>query len=204
MAHQGNKGAERDLIARLVAGDSKGWSEFLKLHGKLIYGSIATLLARFSIKEPAVAEDIFAAVIERLLADRCAALRSFKSDSKFTTYLVTIARNRTYDHLRSIKRRPTVSMSDPLGSSEDGEDETLERVLRADIDLGHDLEVKLSLAEMLGRLATQDQLIIKLHYIEGLKDREVAELVGISADAVSARKLRALARLKELAGKRRQ
>jgi DNA-directed RNA polymerase specialized sigma24 family protein len=131
-----DEAADRDLIARLVAGDGKSWGEFLDCYGKLIYGAIATLLARFSIKEPAVAEDIFAGVIERLLADKCVALRSFKSNSKFTTYLVTIARNRTYDHLRSLKRRPTVSISDPLGGSDETGEDNLERVLRADLDLG--------------------------------------------------------------------
>ena len=194
---------EHDFIARLVAGDGKSWSEFLDCYGKLIHGSIATLLGRFSITEPAVTEDIFAGVIERLLTDHCAALRSFKSNSKFTTYLVTIARNRTYDHLRSLKRRPTVSISDPLGGPDEGEEDNLERILKADLDLGHELEVRLSLDKMLEHLSTQDRLIMKLHYIEGLKDREVAELVGISADAVSARKLRALNRLKEIVGKRR-
>jgi len=194
---------EHDLIARLVAGDGRSWGKFLDCYGKLIYGTIAALLARFSIKEPAVAEDIFAGVIERLLADNCAALRSFKSNSKFTTYLVTIARNRTYDHLRSLKRRPTVSISGPLGGSDESDKDSLERVLRADLDLGHELEVKLSLEEVLEHLPTQDRLIVRLHYIEGLKDREVAELVGISADAVSARKLRALNRLKEIVAKRR-
>jgi len=194
---------DRDLIARLVAGDGTSWSRFLDCYGKLIYGTIVTLLGRFSIKEPAVAEDIFAGVIERLLADNCAALRGFKSNSKFTTYLVTIARNRTYDHLRSLKRRPTVSISDPLGGSDESDEDNLERVLRADLDLGHELEVSLSLEEMLEHLSTQDRLIVRLHYIEGLKDKEVAELVGLSADAVSARKLRALNRLRALVGKRR-
>jgi len=195
--------SEPDLIARLVAGDSRSWKAFLDSHGPLIYGAITALLGKFSIQEPAVAEDIFAAVIERLLADHSAALRSFRSNSKFTTYLVSIARNRTYDHLRSLKRRPTVSLSDPIGGSEEGDTDTLEKILRNQLDLGHELEVRLSLEEVLEHLSDQDRLIVKLHYLEGLKDREIGELVGISADAVSARKLRALSRLKELVGKRR-
>ena len=51
-------------------------------------------------------------------------------------------------------------------------------------------------------MSAQDGLILKMHYIEGLKDREVAQLLGISADAVSARKLRALGRLRKVVGKR--
>ena len=111
----------------------------------MIYGTIAALLAKFSINEPAVAEDIFASVIERLLADNCAALRGFKSNSKFTTYLVSIARNRTYDHLRSLKRRPTVSLNAPLAHGSDGEgDDELEKILGNGVDLAHELEVSLA------------------------------------------------------------
>lgn len=194
---------ERELIARCVAGDNKAWRQFLNSYGKLIYGTITALLGKFSITEPAVAEDIFAGVIERLLADNCAALRGFKSNSKFTTYLVSIARNRTYDHLRSLKRKPTVPLSAPLGTSADGEDDDLEAVLHAAGDLAHELEVALSLEEVLAHVSAEDGLILKLHYIEGLKDREVAELLGVSPDAVSARKLRALGRLKSFVGRRR-
>ena len=194
---------ERELIARCVAGDEASWRTFLGTHGKMIYGTISALLAKFSINEPAVAEDIFAAVIERLLANNCAALRGFKWDSKFTTYLVSIARNRTYDHLRSVKRRPTVSLNAPLGPATDGEgDDELERVLGDGVDLAHELEVALSLEEAFAHVPNQDGLILRMHYIEGLKDREVAELLGISADAVSARKLRALDRLRRVVGKR--
>jgi RNA polymerase sigma factor (sigma-70 family) len=194
---------ERELIARCVAGDEESWRAFLDSHGKLIYGTIAALLAKFSITEPAVAEDIFASVIERLLADNCAALRDFRWNSRFTTYLVSISRNRTYDHLRSLKRRPTVSLNAPMGRGADGkDDDDLEKVLAAVADPAHELEVTLSLDEVLARVSAQDGLILRMHYIEGLKDREVAELLGMSPDAVSARKLRALGKLRRVVGKR--
>ena len=116
---------------------------------------------------------------------------------------MSIARNRTYDHLRSLKRRPTVSLNAPLGGAADGDDDDeLGKVLGTGADLGHELEVALSLEEVLSCVSTQERLILKLYYIEGLKDREVAELLGISVDAISARKLRALNRLREIVGKR--
>jgi RNA polymerase sigma-70 factor (ECF subfamily) len=194
---------ERELIERCIAGDDRSWKRFLESYGNMLYGTIKILLGKFSIHEPTVAEDIFASIIEKLLADHCAALRGFRSNSKFTTYLVSIARNRTYDHLRSLKRRPTVSISAPLpGSHEDGDD-GLEKVLAAEVDLDHEIEVRLSLEEALEKLAGPEQLILKLYYIEGMKDREIAELVNLSVDAVSARKSRALKRLRELVDKGR-
>lgn len=194
---------ERNLIERCIAGDNEAWRLFLDRHGSLLYGAIATLLAKFSINEPEVADDIFEAVIEKLLADNCAALREFRSNSKFTTYLVAISRNKTYDHIRALKRRPTVSISSPIVGTEQGDEEDLERMLASDLDLDRDLEVRLTLDRVLEDLSGQDQLILKLYYIEGLRDGEIGELLSLSADAVSARKSRALKRLRARVGEGR-
>ena len=188
------------LIERCIAGDNEAWQLFLERHGSLLYGTITTLLAKFSISEPNVAEDIFESVIEKLLAGDCAALREFRSNSKFSTYLVAISRNKTYDHIRAMKRRPTVSISTPISGSDQGEEEDLERLLASDFDLDRDLEVRLTLERMLGDLPAQDQLILRLYYVEGLRDGEIGELLNLTADAVSARKSRALKRLRARVG----
>jgi RNA polymerase sigma-70 factor (ECF subfamily) len=188
---------DRELIQRCIAKDEAAWGEFLKTHGPCIYGSIAALLARFSAQEPEIAEDIFASVLEKLLINDCAALKRFKWNSKVSTWLVSIARNKTYDYLRGLKRKPTISLSTPI---DDGED-ALERVIAADLDLDHELETRLSVDEALGMLKPKDRLILKLHYIEGMKDREIGELLDLSVDAVSARKSRALKHLRTIVRK---
>jgi RNA polymerase sigma factor (sigma-70 family) len=194
---------DRQLIERCITGDNGAWRLFLEQHGSLLYGTIAALLAKFSISDPDTAADIFEAVIEKLLADGCAALRQFKWNSKFTTYLVAISRNKTYDYIRATKRRPTVSISSPIGARDQGEQEDLEKLLASDLDLDRDLEVRLTLDRVLQDLPGQDQLILKLYYIEGLRDGEIADLLNLTADAVSARKSRALKRLRERVGRER-
>ena len=193
---------EKQLIERCIAGDEAAWRQFLQRYGTVIHGAITALLARCSVHEPAVAEDIFASIIEKLLADKCAALRGFKQQSKFTTYLVTIARNRTYDHLRSEKRRPTVSLASPIGGTGDGDEDTLEKVLAADLDLDGELEVRLTLERVLQDVPNPDGLILKMYYVEGLRDKEIAELLSMSVDAISARKSRALKKIKDLVEER--
>lgn len=188
---------DRELIRRCIAKDEAAWSEFLKAYGSCIYGSIVALLTRFSVQGPEIAEDLFASVLEKLLMNDCAALRRFKGNSKVSTWLVSIARNKTYDYLRSLKRKPTISLSTPI---DDGED-VLERVIAADIDLDHNMEVKLSVDEALAMLKPKDRLILKLHYVEGMKDREIGALLELSVDAVSARKSRALKQLRALVRK---
>jgi RNA polymerase sigma-70 factor (ECF subfamily) len=211
---------DKRLIQGCIAKNDKAWKQFLKTYGACIYGSIAGLLAKFSIREPEIAEDygsiagllakfsirepeiaedIFASVIEKLLVDDCAALRKFSWKSKLSTWLVSVARNRTYDFLRRQKRRPTISLSTPI---DDGEDE-IQRIIAQDIDLDHDLEVALTVDEALDLVDDKDRVILKLYYIEGMKEREIGELLGTSVDAVSARKSRALKKLKILVRKGR-
>lgn len=190
---------EKQLISRCIAGDEAAWKEFLENYSDCIYGSVINLLRKYSIDSSETAEDVYAAVIEKLLDNDCRALRSFRWNSKLTTWLISISRNKTYDYLRSLSRKPTVSLDAPV--SED-EDEYM-KFIADDIDLDHDIEVSLTVGEALGRLPAADGLILKLYYIEGLKEREIAELLAMSTDALSARKSRALAKLKNLAAKGR-
>jgi RNA polymerase sigma-70 factor (ECF subfamily) len=191
---------ERELLKRCIARDERAWDDFLKSYGGCIYATIANLLRRFSIQEQEVAQDIFASVIEKLLADDCAALRRFQWSARLTTWLISIARNKTYDHLRSLKRRPTISLSTPL----DGGEDELEKIIGSEIDLDHDLEVRLTAEEILAELPPKDRLVLRLYYLEGMKDREIGEILDLSADAVSARKSRALKKLRNLVGKDRR
>ena len=185
---------EKKLIARCIDRDERAWHRFLGEYQRCILGAILSLLAKFSIHEAEIADDIFAAVIEKLLVDDCRALRRFRWNSKFSTWLVSVARNKTYDYLRGLKRKPTVSMNRPT----DDEDDDMEKVLASDLDLEHDIEVRLTTEEALDMLPVKERLILKLYYIEGMKEREIAELLDLSVDAVSARKSRSLKRVRNL------
>lgn len=185
---------EKTLIARCIAKDERAWHRFLREYQRYINGAIMSLLSKFSIHETEIADDIFAAVIEKLLIEDCRALRRFQWNSKFSTWLVSVARNKTYDYLRSLKRRPTISMSKPI----DDDDDDMERVLASDLDLDHDLEVRLTTEEALDMLHVKDKLVLKLYYIEGMKEKEIAEMLDLSVDAVSARKSRALRKIRNL------
>lgn len=190
---------EKELITRCIARDEAAWREFLKRYSDCIYGSIINLLKKYSLYSADTAEDIYAGVIEKLLAEDCRALRNFKWNSKLTTWLISVSRNKAYDHLRALKRKPTVSLDAPVS---DDEDEYID-FIAGDINLDHDMEVRLTVEEALEEIPPGDRLILRFYYIEGLKEREIADLLGMSTDALSARKSRALAKLKKLAAKGR-
>jgi RNA polymerase sigma factor (sigma-70 family) len=187
---------ERELLQGCIAKDERAWKHFIKSYDRCIYGVILNLLGKFSIHEPEVADDIFASVIEKLLKNDCAALRKFKWNSKLSTWLVSVARNKTYDYLRGLKRKPNISLDAPID-----EDSKLEDVLADGLDLDHDMEVRLTVGEALDMVPHKDRLILKLYYIEGMKEKEIGVLVDLSVDAVSARKSRALKKLRTLVRK---
>jgi RNA polymerase sigma-70 factor (ECF subfamily) len=185
---------EKRLIERCIAGEDRAWHRFLREYRRCIHGAIMSLLAKFSIHEAEIADDIFASVIEKLLIDDCRALRYFQWNSKFSTWLVSIARNKTYDYLRGLKRRAAVSMSAPM----DDEGDDMEKMLAAELDLERDLETRLTAYEALALLPAAEKLVLKLYYFEGMKEKEIAELLGLSVDAVSARKSRSLKKIRSL------
>ncbi len=188
---------ERELLQGCIAKDEQAWKHFIKSYDRCIYGAILNLLTKFSIHESEIADDIFASVIEKLLVNDCAALRRFKWNSKLSTWLVSVARNRTYDYLRDLKRKPSISLEAPID-----EDSKLENIISDDLDLDHQMEVRLTASEALEMVPDKDRLILKLYYLEGMKEKEIGELVGLSVDAVSARKSRAINKLRAIVRKR--
>ncbi len=190
---------EKELIRRCIARDEKAWKEFLFRYEACIYGTIYRLLSRYSIREPEVAADIFANVIQKLLSDNCSALRRFNWKSRFSTWLISVTRNKTFDYLRQKMRKPTISLYTPIG-----DDEELERIIKDEFDLEHVLDTNLTAREVLDLLDPKDRLVLKLYYIEGMKEKEIAELLKTTLDAVSARKSRALKKLRSLVRKQSQ
>ena len=182
-----------------IARDEAAWREFLKVYSDCIYGSVVNLLKKYAMYSADMAEDIYAAVIEKLVEDDCRALRNFKWNSRFTTWLISVSRNKAYDFLRAQKRAPAISLDAPVSENED----EYINFIADDLNLDHAIEVAITVEEALERLAPGDKVILKLYYIEGLKEREIAELLDLSTDALSARKSRALQKLRKLAAKGR-
>jgi RNA polymerase sigma-70 factor (ECF subfamily) len=191
---------EKQLIGRCIQGDNAAWKAFLHQYGGYIYGTIVNLLRTASITEPETASDVFAGVIKKLVDNDYRALRGFRWNSRFTTWLVSITRNKTYDYLRSAKRQPAISLNAPV---DDDQDE-LGEIIASDLDLERDIDARMTAEEVLDRVAPKERLILRLYYLEGMKEREIAGLLSLSVDAVSARKSRALKKLKKMLGKGRR
>lgn len=142
---------------------------------------------RFRLATREAAEDVTSEVFIKALK----ALDRYDSNrASPRTWLLRIARNAVTDHLRSLKRRSSLHVSlDRIPDLVAQVPSQEERVLR---------EERLSrILNANRRLRPADQEILSLRYGAELSNREIAEALEISGNAVAVRVHRALARLKE-------
>jgi RNA polymerase sigma-70 factor (ECF subfamily) len=101
----------------------------------------------------------------------------YRPDSKFTTYLFTIAHNLVVNEV-FVKKRPepagdSEGAADAFPSAETGPEETL-----------IDREKKRTVHEALGHLNERERSAMVMKYTEGLSYAEIAEITGTSVPAV--------------------
>jgi RNA polymerase sigma-70 factor (ECF subfamily) len=127
------------------------------------------------------------------------ALPNFRGDSKIYTWLYRIAVNRGKNRMKQISRGHaalTTSLDDPIdqeeGLSRDVPDERYgpERMLER-------RELQEVVSEQINGLPADFRLVIVLRDIQGLSYRDMAEVIGISLEAVKSRLFRARSELRE-------
>ncbi|HET8865553.1 MAG TPA: RNA polymerase sigma factor [Gracilimonas sp.] len=136
-------------------------------------------------KDSDTSEDLVQSVFERMLKYR----ESYTGSGTFTTWMFSIARNAHIDHYRKVKRR-AIPVEIDEERLEVEEDET------AIID---QKEQKKSLLEMaLERLDEEKREIVILSRYEGLKYKEIADILNTTEGAIKVKMFRAMKELKDL------
>ena len=144
---------------------------------------------RFRVASREAAEDVTSEVFMK-------ALRSLgrydPGRASPRTWLLRIARNAVTDHLRALRRRGSLHVSlDRVPDLVNKEESAEVRVVREER-----VQRLLNASRMLRK---SDQDILSLRYGSGLSNREIAESMGISQNAVAVRLHRALRRLRTAA-----
>ena len=121
-----------------------------------------------------VAEDITQQIFLKLFT----AIRQFRGDSEFTTWLYRLVVNACLDERRRRRRflpwEPTAQMSNP--SDRKPQERQYAR-----------LEISEAVRKAIGELKPKFRLPILLKYIEGLSYEEIAEVMGCSKGTVASR-----------------
>lgn len=169
---------EASLTDLLEEGDLRAAAERLFAdHAAEVLGVCHAIL-----RDPPAAEDVSQEVFSRAFAG----LRGYRGDAAPRTWILAIARNACFDHLRRAKSAPP--MADD-GFVDDGfaDDAPLPPDLLAERD-----EVSRALAA----LDEHDRSLVMLRFCHGFDYAEIAEVFGIKPGTARMRVSRALARMR--------
>jgi RNA polymerase sigma-70 factor (ECF subfamily) len=152
------------LIRRAQEGDEAAFREIFLRHR----AEVARVVQRVMGPSPDgddVVQDVFVHVFR--------SLRSFRGESKFTTWLFRLTVNVTRMHLRRGRARPRIADVDvPETAGDDDAPQVLpDRAYESDQRLR-------ALYRLLDALGEKKRTVLVLHDLEGMPSKEIAELVG--------------------------
>jgi RNA polymerase sigma factor (sigma-70 family) len=182
-----------EFVRLLSAGDpasqDQAWDAFIQTHNRLLIST-----AREFGGDRDAAMDRYAYILEQLRRDDFKRLRRYAADgrSKFSTWLVVVARRLCLDYRRRRYGRPR-SEPDGVGAVERIARKRLVDFIAEDLDLsgsisadGPDPEMEVrvvqlrdALSEVLQCLPPRDRLLLAFRYEEELTARQIARLTGL-------------------------
>jgi RNA polymerase sigma-70 factor (ECF subfamily) len=167
--------SDEALMARVSAGDQEAFAELVRR-----YEAKARRYAWRFFRDTGVAEDIAQEVFLRI--HRSSA--RYRPSGRFQTYLYRIAANLCYDRLRMLKRRGSSIQNTvdnyTLDHVEDAPSTRFDPPDRG-VELG---EEKAMVREAIGRLPPGLAQILVLREFEGLKYREIGDVLSIPVNEV--------------------
>lgn len=189
--------AERQFVARLIADDPAAWRQLSVSHSPMIHRAIGRVMARFgSVSGSDDVREIYAKVCLSLLGRDKFKLRSFDpaKGARLSSWLVRIAMQASYDHLRRIKRNPC-----------DNRFELPEVACEAPdaFALCWERERAQLVARAVALLSSREREFMKLYFGDGLEPEEIAARMRISVKTVYTKKHKLQARLEELLAEQR-
>jgi len=189
----------QDFIQRCIAGDPATRDEFVVEYSGLIRFAIAAVLRHRGItllREEI--DDLTHNVIVSLFDRDCRKLKMYegRNQASFATFVRVCATRLTLDHVRYRQRRPAIAVDHQTGPDArdllaDSPDPDLGPEERA--ALGEDMA---RLRRLVGLLPAREQLLIRLHFVDGLEIPDVARVLGITENATHVLKSRVRAKLR--------
>ena len=171
------------LVNRARSGDQKAFGKIMGLWFKRIYNFSYKYFGDHDLAMEA-AQKTFIAVYHNL--------KKLQDPEKFKTWLYRIAWNQCHEEERKAKRKTWFS----LFSS--AEAHRVEDVFSAPHREMHIREVSETVAELLKTLPEEQKTVLILKEYEGLKFREISEMLGISENTAKSRLYYALKDLRKM------
>jgi len=173
---------EAELIAAILEGETQLFHELIRPHERSVY-----MMALSYMKNETEAEDVAQEAIVRAYQH----LSNFRSESRFSTWLISI----TLNEARSRLRRQSAVRMESLDTSENDDAPVSPALLRDWREIPSELversEVKVLLQDAIQSLPEIYREVFQLRDVEEFNINETAAALGISVPAVKVRLHRA-------------
>ena len=183
--------SDEELLARFNDGDAGAFEVLLGRHRRPLFNFVLRSVRNRDQAEELL-QDVFLRVVQRS--------EDFKGQSKFSTWLYTIARNLCIDHSRKMQFRRHKSLDAPTRGKDDEGPSLLERVAGRDLgadreNIGREIQEKIT--EAIALLPDEQREVFLMRQVSHLPFKEIADIVGVPENTVKSRMRYALERLQE-------
>ena len=189
-AASGLREREEEVLGRIRAGDSEAFEYFVKTYQKKVFRLVYTLL-RDPSEADSVTQDVFVKAYR--------AIKDFKGDAAFETWITRIAINAVRDQMR--RRKPVVSFSDLKAAEEDDSLEVPRSIDPTDgtSPLRDSLsrEIRHRVATALVDLSPRQRAVFVMKHYEDRTIAEIGAATGLDDGTIKSHLFRAARKLRQ-------
>ena len=185
--------SDEDLLIRFCKGEKEAFGVLVRRYERELYGYLRRYLG-----DAHLADDVFQNTFVQLFVKS----NQYESGRPVRPWLYTIATNQAIDALRRNGRHQAVSLDQYREESYEGDVQSLLETLEGrgpgPLELAHGQERRERIRASVDRLPDFLRQVLILAYYQGLKYREIADIVGIPVGTVKSRLHAALVKLQEM------
>jgi RNA polymerase sigma-70 factor, ECF subfamily len=178
---------DAELTAQACAGSLDAFEELIRRHSRLVYRALTAILGNQDNAQDAM-QDVMLSAYEHI--------GGFQARSKFSTWLVSIARNKAIEYLR--KRKNEISLDEaPFGEDRDFRPHELRDWMDNPEQADSRLQIRQPIEKGIMALPAKYRTVVMLRDIEHLPIEETARQLELSVPTVKVRLLRGRLMLRE-------
>jgi RNA polymerase sigma-70 factor (ECF subfamily) len=169
---------DRELVERCQRGDLDAYGVLVERYRQRVYG-----LAFSMLRNEQDATDLS----QETFVKGWQAIRGFKKNASFYTWLYRIATNLCIDFVRKRDRRPTVPFEEAIDPEIDAKHEVAPSSQPLPTEELQRKELRQQIDAALMELSADHRAVVQLREFEGLEYAEIAKVIGCSIGTVMSR-----------------
>ncbi len=163
-----------ELLNRCISNDPEAYDEFFSLYNRKIFNTAFRILGEESSAEDALQET---------LLNIYRGISSFRGDSKVSTWISRITINVCLGILRKTKCRQYVELEDDSTENLPADPTPfVDPAAHASME-----ELKALVQDVFDRMTGKQEIVVRLHDMEGHTIQEISEIIGAPAGTVKSR-----------------